>query len=109
MIELARVIRDLRTELEAAVVAADGEALLFELGPIELEVSVAIEHSATAGAKVKFLVVQAGADGKLGATDTQRIKLTLTPKLALSGTRPDGTKPGGTTPYVSGQAAIDET
>jgi len=98
VIELASVIRDLRTELEQAVVAGDGAALRFELGPIELEVSVAVEQSATAGAKVRFWVVEAAADGTIGTTGTQRIKLTLTPKLAA----------GGASPYVSGPAEPDE-
>lgn len=98
MIELAAVIRDLRSELQAAVAAADGAALQFELGPIELEVSVAVERSATAEAKVRFWVVDASGAGKLGATGTQRIKLSLTPRLS----------PGGATPLVSGAAEPDE-
>lgn len=93
MIELASVIRDLRVELEQAVAAADGAALRFELGPIELEVSLALAREASAGAKVQFWVVQAGADGKIDSTDTQRVKLILTPRLA----------PGGGSPYVSGE------
>lgn len=97
MIELASVIRDLRAELERAVAAGEGAALRFGLGPIELEVSVAVERSGTAGAKVRFWVVEAGADGTIGTTGTQRIKLSLTPTAA------DGTKP-----YVSGQALPDE-
>ncbi|WP_194904062.1 trypco2 family protein [Catenulispora rubra] len=98
MIELAAVIRDLRTELEAAVAAADGTGLRFELGQVELEVSVAVERSATAGTKVRFLVVDASGEGKAGSTGTQRIKLSLTPTL----------EPGGGTPYVSGLAEPDE-
>lgn len=98
MIELASVIRDLRAELEQAVVAADGAALKFELGPIELEVSVAVERSAAVGAKAKFWVVEASGDGKVASTGTQRIKLTLTPKLS----------PGGASPYVAGSAEPDE-
>jgi hypothetical protein len=98
VIELAAVIRDLRAELEAAVAAADGAGLRFELGPVELEVTVTVERSATAGAKVRFWVVQAGADGKAGTIGTQRIKLTLTPRL----------EPGGGTPFVSGRGLPDE-
>ena len=54
MIELASVIMDLREELGRAISAGEGEALRFELGPIELEVSVAIEAGVQAGAKVRF-------------------------------------------------------
>ncbi|MFE9728123.1 trypco2 family protein [Streptomyces sp. NPDC005794] len=84
MIELASVIRDLREELDRAVSAAEGEALRFELGPIELELSVALERNAQAQAKVRFLVVDSGADARLGKTSTQRISLTLKPTLAGS-------------------------
>lgn len=81
MIELASVIRDLRDELETAVAAGGGEELRFELGPIELELAVAVERSGSAGGKVRFWVVELSGERKMDATDTQRIKLTLTPRL----------------------------
>jgi Trypsin-co-occurring domain 2 len=92
--ELAKVIRDLRAELEDAMVAADGEVLLFELGAIELELSVAIEAGAHVEAKTRFWVVDAGAGANMNHTNTQRIKLTLTPMLG----------PDGASAYVSGTA-----
>jgi hypothetical protein len=98
VIELAHVIRDLRGELEQAVAAAEGAALRFELGPIELELSLAIERSTKAGTKVRFWVVDAEADAEIGSTRTQRVKLTLAPKLGLS----------DAPPYVSGAAEPDE-
>lgn len=85
MIELASVIRDLRDELERAIAAGEGEQLRFELGPIELEATVAVERSDGASGKLRFWVVEAGADRKKDSATTQRIKLTLAPKLA--GTR----------------------
>lgn len=98
VIELASVIRDLRDELEQAVVVGQDRALRFELGPIELEVAVAIERSGGASGKVRFFVLELGTDGKTAATTTQRIKLSLAPRLA-------GT---GATPYISGQALPGE-
>lgn len=98
MVELAEVIRDLRGELERAIVAGDGEALRFELGPIELEVSVAIEVSARAGTKIRFLVMELGAQGNIDHASTQRIKLTLSPRFG----------PNGITPMVSGSAEEQE-
>lgn len=94
MLELAKVIRDLRSELESAIVAADGEVLVFELGVIELEVSVVIEAGADAEAKARFLVADLGAHASFDRTATQQVKLTLTPALG----------PDRTTPYVSGMA-----
>ncbi|AJC60640.1 hypothetical protein GZL_08092 [Streptomyces sp. 769] len=92
------MIRDLRAELEQAITAAEGEALRFELGPVELEVSVALERTAQAGAKVRFWVVESGAEATAGATTTQRIKLALQP--TLTGTNAH--------PFVSGPADAHE-
>ncbi|MFD9500453.1 trypco2 family protein [Streptomyces sp. NPDC060035] len=98
MIELARVIRDLREELERAIVAAEGEALRFELGSIELELSVALERSGRAGAKVRFWVVESGADAAVSTTSTQRISLALQPTLAGA----------NNPPFISGRADAHE-
>jgi hypothetical protein len=81
MIELARVINDLREELHAAIDAGADEQLRFELGPIELEVSVAVERSTGGVGKVRFWVVELKGDQRRNASNTQRIKLSLTPKL----------------------------
>ncbi|MFF4361660.1 trypco2 family protein [Streptomyces sp. NPDC001604] len=92
MIELHELIRDLRSELTVAMSAAPDEGLQFELGPIELEVSVGVEKSGGASAKVRFLVVDLESNGRLAATSLQRVKLSLTPRTVGS------TSP----PYVSG-------
>lgn len=97
MIELASVIRDLREELEQAVVASEGKRLRFELGTIELELSVALERTGHAGAKVQFWVVGSGADATVNATSTQLIKLALRPTLE-----------GSLGAFVSGRAGRDE-
>ncbi|MCX5327908.1 MULTISPECIES: trypco2 family protein [unclassified Streptomyces] len=85
MIELADLIGDLRRELEAAIAAAPEDGLRFEVGPAELEVSIAIEKAAKVGTKVKFWVMETGADGSLGRTSTHRLKLTLLPKVGAGG------------------------
>ncbi|GAB2620547.1 hypothetical protein GCM10027168_60760 [Streptomyces capparidis] len=89
MIELSKVIEELRNELETAVAAGAGRALRFELGPIEVEVEVAITKEKGGGAKVRFWVVDAEAQGKLSDAATQRIRLTLEPKVAATGRRPE--------------------
>ncbi|MFJ8828116.1 trypco2 family protein [Streptomyces sp. NPDC102467] len=84
LIELATVIQELREELERAVATSGSKALRFELGEIELEMSVALDRSGHAGAKVRFWVVETGAETTVGANSTQRIKLALQPTLAAS-------------------------
>ena len=88
MLELAEVIRALRDELESAIEAGAGKALRFELGPVEVEVSVAIVAGASAEVTPRFVVVALGAHGNVERTSTQRIKLTLTPREGPAGRTP---------------------
>ena len=101
MIELSELIRDLRKELTDALTDGVGEVLRFELGPVELEATVAVDRDASAGGKVRFMVVEANAGGKIAQTQTQRIKLTLQPKLVA----PDGT---ARTAWIAGDEADRE-
>ena len=51
MIELSEMISELRRELNQAIDAGAGERLRFELGPVEVEVTVGLDSKGTAGAK----------------------------------------------------------
>jgi len=82
MIELAEVISELRRELQQAMNAGEGEPLRFELGPVELEATVAVEKGGSGGAKVRFWVIELGGDAKATQSSTQRVKLALQPRLA---------------------------
>lgn len=82
------MISELRTELLTAVHGGAGQPLLFELGPVELEVTVAVERTAGANAKIRFWVAELGAEGALANSSTQRIKLTLQPRVAATGAVP---------------------
>jgi hypothetical protein len=88
MIELAEFIDELRCELQQAMHAGKGEPLRFELGPVELEATVAVEKGGGGGAKVRFWVIELGGDAKASQASTQRIKLALQPRLADSGNTP---------------------
>ena len=98
MIELARLIKDLRHELDDATAAAQGQALRLELGPIDLELALRVDTEVQAGAKVRFWVVEVGGDGSLGSSATTRVRLRLNPRLADS----------ADAPYVSGQQVTGE-
>ena len=82
MIELSEVIRELRQQLTDSLADGAGETVRFELGPVEIEATVAVSREAGAHSKVRLWVVDAGADGKYAHAQTQRITVTLTPKLA---------------------------
>ncbi|MEU0755684.1 trypco2 family protein [Streptomyces albogriseolus] len=79
MLELSTVVRELRRELDRASRAAEGEQIQFGLGPIELEVTVMVTEEASATGRVKFWVVEAGADTKAIEAKTHRVSLTLQP------------------------------
>jgi hypothetical protein len=96
---LAEVIAHLRTELSEAMRAGEGEDLRFELGPVELELTIGVDKEAKPGAKVKFWVLEWGAEAKIGSTAAQRIKLVLDPRHAGQADR---------RPTISGPEAADE-
>jgi NTP-dependent ternary system trypsin peptidase co-occuring protein len=98
MIELAEVIGELRRELQQAMNAAKGEPLRFELGPVELEATVAVEKAAGIGAKVRFWVLELGGDANANQASTQRVKLLLKPRLTGS----------NEPPWVAGEATAQE-
>jgi hypothetical protein len=79
-VELAELIGQLRAELTEAMRVGDGAELRFELGPVEVELALAVSKEVKPGAKVRFLVVEAGADATVASSSTQRIKLTLDPR-----------------------------
>jgi hypothetical protein len=54
-VELASVVRQLRTGLNEAMGDAEGERLRFELGPVELSLMVTVGREATPAAKVRVL------------------------------------------------------
>ena len=106
MIELADVIKELRAELDRARTAADDSALRFGLGPVQLEVTVALDREGSAGGKVRFWVAEASAEARIASTSTQRITLTLNPTLGRPGEEAHTTS--ATSVYVHGTAAPGE-
>ena len=96
-VELASVVRQLRAELNEAMADAQGERLRFELGPVEMSLTVTVGREATPGAKVRFWVVELGGDGTVSQSSTQRIKLILQPRLG-----------SGQAPLISGDEAARE-
>ncbi|MGO8893682.1 MAG: trypco2 family protein [Streptosporangiaceae bacterium] len=97
-VELSELIGQLRAELTTAMRDGEDADLQFEVGPVELELTIAIEKEAKPGAKVRFWVVELGADVKAASNTTQRIKLTLDPRrtdepgrrLQISGAEEEG-------------------
>ncbi len=104
-LELALVLRQLRAELNDALGDATGERLRFELGPVELSLTMTIGREAAPGAKVRFWVIEAGADTKISREKIQELKLVLTPRDMAAALGPDG-KP--ISPLITGKEVEGE-
>jgi hypothetical protein len=104
-LELAAVVRQLRAELNEAMAGAEDERLRFELGPVELSLTVTVGREAAPGAKIRFWVVEAGADTRISREAVQDIKLVLTPRDMQAPLGPDG-KPAP--PLIEGKPVPGE-
>ncbi|MFC8874191.1 trypco2 family protein [Streptomyces ardesiacus] len=76
---LSDAVRGIRYELDSALDDGEGERILFELGPIEMEFSVDMREDRSAKAGVKVWVLNASAGGGNGTTATNRLKVILNP------------------------------
>lgn len=81
-IELAEFVEQLRSELGRALVEGKDQAIKFDCGPIDLEVEIAVERAADAGARIRFWVIDADTSANLDTRKTQRVRMTLTPRAA---------------------------
>lgn len=97
--ELVQVVSQLRQDLTDAMRSGADAELAFELGPVELELTVAVEKQAGPNAKVRLWVLEAGASGKVGSTSTHRVKLTMEPRIRGQLDQ---------RPFISGSSAPDE-
>jgi len=79
LIPLASAIRALRTELQEAVRAGDGEELRFALGPVELDLQIQAASEGGGEAAIKFWLVSVGAKGSRSSQATHTMRLSLTP------------------------------
>lgn len=80
-LDLADAIRGLRAELEAAIDERDwgGSRLRFRLKPIQLTLQAVAKREGGAEGKVRWYVIEAGANASLASEVTQTIQLELEP------------------------------
>lgn len=77
---LAEAIRDLRAEITLATAQAQDAPVKFALGPIELELQVALNLKGSTKGEAKWLIVSIGAEAGVERERTHKVKLTLTPQ-----------------------------
>jgi Trypsin-co-occurring domain 2 len=88
-VELADAIEAIRDQLVDAAARGAGSELAFEVGDIQLEFSVELSHDRTVKGGAKAWVLTGGYESQHGATRTQRVSVTLTPKRRADGARPE--------------------
>ncbi|WP_330320861.1 hypothetical protein OG927_25910 [Streptomyces clavifer] len=79
---LAETIDALRAELTTAMARGDGQPIRFELGPVNIELELAITREASGDGGLRFGVVSFGAAGRATDAKTHRLALTLNPVAA---------------------------
>ena len=82
MVELGRFVNALRAQLAALDADRPEEGVVFETGPVEISLDLATEIDGTMKGGLKFLVFSAEAEAGARRTRTQRMTLTLHPRLA---------------------------
>ena len=103
-VELASYVQQLRAELNRAMADGEGQRLRFELGPVEMSLSVTVNREAGPDVKIRFWVIEAGAGAKLSKESVQEIKLVLTPVDTQAPADADGKR----TPLIGGAAVTGE-
>lgn len=76
---LAEVLLALRSELQQAIVAGQGQDVRFRLGTVDLEFQVVLTREGEGQGGIKFWVLELGASARVASTATQTLKLQLTP------------------------------
>ena len=116
-IELGDVVASLRSEINRAWREGQYDAVGFEAGPIEVELTTEVEV-VQAGGKVsaRFWVLSAEAEARRERTSTQRITFSLTPRdrrdpsrpLLIAGTAASGERRPQVSPEDEGPSVPDQ-
>lgn len=79
-IELAAAVAALRDELTEAAACGNGQGIIFQVGPIELEFTVELRQDVKAKAGFRAWVVSGDGEAGMARGRTHRVKVALTPQ-----------------------------
>ncbi|KPH99576.1 hypothetical protein OK074_0705 [Actinobacteria bacterium OK074] len=88
-IDLVAAVQALRNQITEAAATDPDSDVRFQVGPIELEFTVALTRDRSVKGGVKAWVVTADAEGRWSREHTHRVTLSLTPVSATTGTSPE--------------------
>ncbi|MFI9102125.1 trypco2 family protein [Streptomyces fildesensis] len=83
--DLKAVVRELRAQLNQAMAEGQGDAIQFELGPVELEFEVDVRRGRDLDSGLRIGVLSLGAKGSRSRGSTNRMKLVLHPQGPAGG------------------------
>ncbi|WP_052398207.1 trypco2 family protein [Streptomyces sp. NRRL F-5123] len=95
---LAEVITQIRTELQQARGAAEGEQIGFTVEKVSLEFTVQVHRTGRAGGGLRIGVVTAELGGSVDSGTTHRVQVDLEPHDTSTGGRVQVTRPPETAP-----------
>jgi hypothetical protein len=76
-ISFSEAIQELRSELKNALEAGEGHEIRFKPGPIELEMTIALQREGAGKGSIKIWVAELGGEAKMQSSSTHRIKISL--------------------------------
>lgn len=80
-IDLSAAIEALRSELEEALAASKGQKVSFQVSELTMTLQTVASKDFKAGGKLRWWVVEAGADRGSGHEATQTLELKLLPRV----------------------------
>jgi hypothetical protein len=81
VVDLSSALEALREELEEAWEASQGRRVRFRVSDVTLTVQAVARREKQAGGKLRWWLLEAGAEGKAARETTQTLVLALTPGL----------------------------
>ncbi|MFE2531420.1 trypco2 family protein [Streptomyces sp. NPDC059371] len=88
-VDLVAAVQALRAQITEAAASDPDSDIRFQVGPIQLEFTVALTRDRTVKGGVKAWVVTADAERKRSTAHTHRVTLNLTPVSATTGESPE--------------------
>lgn len=95
-VDLGQALSALRGVLASSWEESKDEAVRFRVSEVKLTVQTIVSREGGVGAKIRWLLVEAGADAKTSSESTQTLELTLQPQVHVAGALPGPLDVAGT-------------
>jgi Trypsin-co-occurring domain 2 len=79
VVDVSSALEALRDQLEEAWLASQGRRVRFRVSDVRLTIQAVARREKEAGGKLRWWLIEAGAEGRAARESTQTLVLTLTP------------------------------